>query len=527
MYYIYLFTLISLSNLIPITVHAKEYNISQVNKIKPQDNIYHLTNSKLTSSFDTTEYTHFNVILGQARDTSITVNLLVNEDSLIYCEYGLDPDNLFNHSTQINATAKTPIELSLSNLMVNTQYYYRIIQQTDEAEIHYGNLSRFHTQRDINQTFSFGVQGDSHPERNAALYNKELYQQHINNIAENQPDLFFMLGDDFSIESLMLNNTLTQESVNEVYAEQREYLQYAMNNTALYLVNGNHEQAARYIYDGNFDYDDNYPDLGHAPQYAANARNQYYSLPAPDDFYTGDHTQLDNIGFLRDYYAWQWGDALFVTLDPYWHSPEVVDSGIPPLYEKSSNTWAITMGDEQYTWLQQTLSNSEAKYKFVFAHHINGRGRGAAGIVHNNEWGGYDKKGNRYEFDEYRSNWSLPIHQLMVENDVTIFFQGHDHVFAKEVVDGLIYQSLPSPADNSEDSWLKYADYYAPESITLPNAQYDPNQSVVLPPSGYVNVTVAADKVTVNYVASILPEDETDNLKNGDIIYQYDVIEAP
>ncbi|MCL1125049.1 metallophosphoesterase family protein [Shewanella surugensis] len=377
----------------------------------------------------------------------------------------------------------------------------------------------------MDQTFSFGVQGDSHPDRPKSLYNEALYQLNIDNVAANQPDLFFMLGDDFSIEDLISSNTINQDNVNDIYAAQREYLKGAMNNTALYLVNGHHEQAARYIYDGNFDYDENYSDLANAPIYATNARNYYYSLPAPNDFYSGDKTQLENIGFLRDYYAWQWGNALFVTIDPYWHSPVVVDSGIPPLYKKESDPWAITMGDEQYQWLKKTLANSTAKYKFVFAHHVNGRGRGAATIVHSAEWGGYDKNGKNYEFSEYRPNWDLPIHQLMVKNNVTIFFQGHDHVYSKEIVDGVIYQSLPSPADNSEDSWLKYAHYYAPDSIALPNAKYDPNLSVILPPSGHLNVIVSPDNVTVDYVSSVLPEDETDNLKNGDIIYSYDVNE--
>ncbi|WP_299495041.1 hypothetical protein [uncultured Shewanella sp.] len=51
--------------------------------------------------------------------------------------------------------------------------------------------------------------------------------------------------------------------------------------------------------------------------------------------------------------------------------------------------------------------------------------------------------------------------------------------------------------------------------------------SVILPPSGHINVTVSTDKVTVDYIASVLPEDGTSNLKNGDIIYRYDINEKP
>ena len=49
-------------------------------------------------------------------------------------------------------------------------------------------------------------------------------------------------------------------------------------------------------------------------------------MPAPDGFYTGDTEPLKSIGLLKDYYAWTWGDALFVVLDYYWHSPARVDN---------------------------------------------------------------------------------------------------------------------------------------------------------------------------------------------------------
>ncbi len=48
---------------------------------------------------------------------------------------------------------------------------------------------------------------------------------------------------------------------------------------------------------------------------------------------------MPHIGFLCDSYDWAWGDALFVVIDSYWHSPEPVDN-------------------------------------FVFSHHVLGTGRG-------------------------------------------------------------------------------------------------------------------------------------------------------
>ena len=72
------------------------------------------------------------------------------------------------------------------------------------------------------------------------------------------------------------------------------------HSTALFLVNGNHEQAAAIHLNGT-------PD--NPAIYAGKARNLYYPLPVPDDFYSGDTEQVDFLGLRRDYYACTWGDA--------------------------------------------------------------------------------------------------------------------------------------------------------------------------------------------------------------------------
>ena len=62
---------------------------------------------------------------------------------------------------------------------------------------------------------------------------------------------------------------------------------------------------------------------------------------APKD-YTGG-----TLGLLEDYYAWEWGDALFVVLDPYRY--ELVDR------KASGDFWDWTIGSTQYEWLASTL----------------------------------------------------------------------------------------------------------------------------------------------------------------------------
>ena len=135
-------------------------------------------------------------------------------------------------------------------------------------------------------------------------------------------------------------------------------------------MNGNHEQAARALLDGT-------PE---SPAVLAGlARNAFFALPAPDAYYSGDAEVIDGIGLLRDYYAWTWGDALFIVLDPYWHSPTLVDNepgGGGGQGRRGRDLWDVTIGDAQYAWLTRTLEASRARYIFVLTHHVMGTGRG-------------------------------------------------------------------------------------------------------------------------------------------------------
>lgn len=626
----------------------------------------------------------YNVVLGRPTDTSIAISIMNRLGSsgagglsfpdnistavgdMAYVEYGVAEDALVLTTAPVTSTDVDgdgadyfgldvedhdgsaadgnvdgdPIVIELAGLGANTQYFYRVQYSTDGGNNYApGNVHTFYTQRASGSTFSFGVQGDTHPERfNSKMFNAELYNITVDLIKEKQPDLYFMLGDDFSNEKPIANfeddfvgifdapmslyrsdsdtdctadnvtlqtdlddgeggtydeyfaagqcgnkdtigcidyyfaqcilgngndgtgsyplpstifssanstigansgSTLDVESfVDGVgkntkgygsYKYQREYFLHDMANaTSLFLVNGNHEQSHG-AYVGTL--------FHNAAVWGARGRLKYYPLPeptsagAPDDdhFYTGDTLEFNGTNFggsngfngftedlsnyggkLRDYYAFEWGDALFVTIDPYWHSPYSPDT---ELLDDKAGAWDITMGDDQYAWLKATLEGSDAQWKFVFAHHINGGdGRGAAALVGNDEWGG---GGDAVAFATNRPGWAKPIHQLFVDSGVTIFFQGHDHAYSREIVDGVVYQEVPNPADNSY--WPYNCDAYAPASIDpLPQAggvlseygDYDFADSVVLPDTGFLNVTVSgSDSVTVDYIRAYRESD--------------------
>ena len=478
-----------------------------------------------------------NIILGRPTDDSIAVHVQAPEGTEVFAEYGRSPGDYTGRTAAARTSVDNLIELSLEGLQPDTRYFYRVNYRRPAAAANAtGQEFTFHTQRPAGSTFSFGVQGDSHPERPGPgrMFHTDLYVQTMENVAAARPDLYFTLGDDFSISNRMPDlfqgskTAMTQATVDAVYLNQRNFFGVMANSTSLMLVNGNHEEARRHLL--------NTP-LHNVSIFAGNARTRIYPLPSPDDFYSVDEDEVPGVGLLKDYYAFEWGDALFVAIAPYWQSPAPVgmSSGMgmgslaePPwseiqedweaLVSPPDDPWESTIGDAQYQWLKSTLEESDARYKFVFAHHVLGTGRGAVEMAGLYEWGGHSADG-AWEFDERRSGWELPIHQLMVENGVTIFFQGHDHMYARQELDGLIYQEVPNPADPTPGE--VFCDSCFHEAYLT---------GKLLPSSGYLNVTVSPDEVRVDYVKSYLPEGfvlwddvevELDGHENGEIAHSY------
>ena len=435
-------------------------------------------------------------LLTRPTNHSVMVSLVPREDLEISFTYGTISDSYQNQTPVTYAAAHSPVNVTLSGLLPDTKYYYRTRYRTPGSSGYSeGPEHTFQTQRSPGDTFTFGVQADSHPERVNKMFDDALYQQTLQNAATVQPDFYLTLGDDFSLDPLIGKNQLSSQNVDAVYLNQRTYLDQVGSSSPLFLVTGNHEQASRYLLDGT---------SHNAAVYAISSRMKFFPQPVPDGFYTGDTGEERFVGLPGDYYAWVWGDALFVVIDPYWHTPVAVDNEIGKMKAKNRDFWEITLGEIQYRWLKDTLDQSTARYKFVFSHHVLGTGRGGIELANTFEWGGKDQNG-AWAFDIRRPGWEMPIQQIMAENNVTIFFQGHDHLFARQELDGVTYQEVPCPADPTYSMFN--ADAYT-SGTKLPN-------------SGYLRVMVSPDKVQVDYVMSYLPGKETASEKNGMVAYSY------
>lgn len=440
------------------------------------------------------------IVLGTPTNTSISATVYsASITGSAYIAYGVRAGAYETQSPVKTVAAGVPTTLLLSGLKENTRYYYKLFLTPDRngAVQSTGELS-FQTPRSAGSTFTFVVQGDSHPEREKTEFNGELYTRTLTYAAADSPDFFITSGDDFSVDTLNAD-AVNSETVTQRYRIQRPYLGIIGRQAPVYLVNGNHEQAARYLLNGTAD---------NVAVWAQNARNSYYAQPAPGDFYTGNPETIPYIGLLRNYYAWTWGDALFVVIDPYWSSPVAVDNVFGG-GSKTADSWQITHGDAQYNWLKKTLETSKAKFKFVFAHHVLGTGRGGVEIARLYEWGGQNPNGTS-GFESRRPNWASPIHNLLAANHVTIFFQGHDHIWARGTLDGVIYQTLPEPAN--------------PNYALLNADAYTSSQS--LPNSGYARVTVSPSDVKVEYVRVWLPADEAADKKSGSVATSYKITAA-
>ncbi len=430
------------------------------------------------------------IILGRPTDKSVTASVLFNQNMEMYVEYGTERGVYTSSTSTIKGKANVPDEIDIAPLQANTRYYYRLrYKGTGASSFESTPEYTFHTQRTQGSTFTFTVEADEH------LYDKKgvrsMYKVCLENQAKDNPDFMFSLGDTFGDDHTP--TTTTSQDMDELHKDYLQYLGELCHSVPFLFCLGNHEG------ENGFYLKQNPPN--NIAVYGTLWRKYYYPNPYPNEFYSGNTTKEGNgMDLPENYYAFTWGDALFVVLDVYRHCD---------VNEKPQN-WDWTLGKPQYDWFKATLENSKAKYKFVFAHHTRGQGRGGTKTAKGFEWGGYEINKNTWEFDKNRPGWEMPIHQLFVKHGVNIFFQGHDHLYAKEELDGVVYQETPMAADSTyEIGMLANADAYT--DITRDG-------------TGHLRVTVAPSGVTVDFVRAYLPKDTVGGThKNREIGHSYTV----
>jgi len=441
-----------------------------------------------TNNFNVTVPAHsYDLILARPEKNSITVSVLAYQDMEGFVAFGTQP-GAYTMQTPVRQFKKdNPVELLMSALQANTRNYYQFRWRTAGA----GQFAdspeyTFQTARPPGRSFTFTLSADSHLDEHTS---PDVYLRTLANSRTDKPDFHIDLGN-----LVMTDKHAGRDEAARQYMAERYYLGQVGDSIPIFLALGTHDGES-------VKYDDGSGDC--LAVWSNQMRKRNFPNPVPDSFYTGNCTPKQHCGLLQDYYAWQWGDALFVVLDPFWFSIQQRGGG---------DGWGWSLGQAQYRWLEQTLQQSRAKFKFVFIHNLlsgNQAARGGVEVAAFNEWGGKNVDGSD-GFKQHRPGWDAPVHQLLVRNHVAAVFKAHDNFFARQVLDGIVYQMIPPPSFAGNDRIRDLENYGYKKGTFLGN-------------SGHVRVTVSPDQVTVDYIRSYLPKDETEQHKNEEIACHYTI----
>jgi hypothetical protein len=441
-------------------------------------------------------------LLGKPENDSITINIVPDTTIEYHYQYGTTTGGPYADTPDYTAEAGQPSEVTITGLTPNTQYFYRM-QYHAPADGPADWVTReehsFWTQRAKGSSFTFTVTSDSHAQMNTR------HQQAMTNISTEHPDFNIDLGDTFYVDG-----TTSQAAVNAKYLAYRAplYMGKISPSVPIFLASGNHEDEEGW----NLDDTPFSIALG-----SVQARKLFFPTPIGDGFYSANTDILADINpttygdqYREDYYAWTWGDALFVVIDEFQYTmdlpyaPNTAGEGGDDA--QTGDQWSWTLGAQQFQWFKETLENSDAKYKFVFSHNmlggitrpISGVGagyvRGGAEAAAYFEWGGNNADGTP-GFEDHRDSGNFgttPIHQLMLANGVSAYFHGHDHQYVYETRDGIVYQEVPSPSMTGSGFSGIYTvgDYGTYNTIAI------------FPNAGHLLITVDAEHATVDYISS-------------------------
>lgn len=341
------------------------------------------------------------------------------------------------------------------DLKPGTTHEYRVLDASLEpmATLYQGTAT---TQRLAGDSFDFALIADTHiPPRFVDAYDPEVVGEQepilwavAGELLAVRPDFILNLGDMIDYHDYGFNVPAPSTEIARLaYLNYRRLLRHSIGNAAHFPVIGNWEGE-----NGDFSSEE----IDRSMQ----ARLTY--APSPDAT-----TYPEGAGPNGDYYAFTWGDALFVVLNvmTYTTTPHLLyyPTGAP-------DDW--TLGQEQLSWLQATLEAASSKWRFLFIHHTVGGKAGTLGDSAYGRGGGQAARVGEQAF----------VHELMMQYGVQIFFYGHDHVFTDMIVDDIHY-TLPGSAG-------------APWKFTTNETGYE----TYWPDSGYARVHVDSARVRVDFV---------------------------
>lgn len=480
------------------------------------------------------------IVLARPTHQSIAVSVACYEDQPQegYIEFRRNDAAPISKTRMQPLPTGKPVLFTLDGLSPDTAYVYRVRYRraaggsSAPGDFVSTEYFVFHTQRARGQAFAFTIQADSHLDQ---AVEPKFYEQTLANMLMAKPDFMIDLGDTFMTDKRGRDFKASLPQ----YDAQRYYFSRVAHSVPLFMVLGNHDGEKGTSGTG-------VEDIG---PWSYGQRTSRFPQPVTGmgplgegTFYTGSTAMKDGVG--SNYYAFEWGDAIFIVLDPYWSTTERIRGGgggnrggggaerggggqggqggqrpnEEPL-KPTDSSWNSTLGRTQYDWLTKTLESTKAKHRFVFIHHLVGglggaESRGGVESTPYFEWGGMNADSTP-GFAELRPGWPMPVHDLLVKHKVSAVFHGHDHLYVRSERDGIVYQCVPQPGN--------------PRGNTRAAAQYGYRSGILLGSPGHLRVRVEADKATVEFVrtsvgpAESRPRDGREAETNGVVVHHYSI----
>ena len=349
--------------------------------------------------------------------TSARIQLSTNQSVSAYIEYGYERNKYTFKTSAIQLKVGSENYIALTNLKMNTKIYYRIRYALKSTATYLAKTGATFTTSSSLGNSTFAIQADPHMDENS---DAKVYSGTLQQIVAASPAFLMDLGDIFMVDKLQNKSEANIRARFELMLGFYKQL----GSVPLKICLGNH--------DG---------ELGYSQFNTKKYRKEYF----PEQ--TGELA----------YYSFEGPDQLHVVLDPFTYTTS----------NPKDDGWQWTLGKTQYDWLADTLKNSKARHKFIYIHHLlvgNATSRGGVEIAKLNEWGGNNVDGT-YGFDSNRPGWGKPIHQMLLENKVGFVFKGHDHLYVKQELDGIIYQTLMQPSHPGDKLDVKQYGYLSGKGV--------------------------------------------------------------
>ena len=355
----------------------------------------------------------------------------------VYVEYGYAKSSIAGKTATIAIAQGATSNFTISGLKANSQIFYRVKYALGTSKNFASLTQKIVTTSAAASNSVFAIQADPHMDENSSA---DVYRGTLKQIVAASPTFLMDLGDIFMVDKLA---DKSEKNIRARFELMKGFYQ-ELGSIPLKICLGNH--------DG---------ELGYSKFNTKSFRKEYF----PEQ--TGDLA----------YYSFTGPDQLHVVLDPFTYTTK----------NPSQAGWEWTLGKTQYDWLVTTLKNSQERHKFIYIHHLlvgDQTSRGGVEIAKKNEWGGNNVDGT-YGFDSNRPGWGKPIHQLLLDYKVGFVFKGHDHLYVKQELDGIIYQTLPQPSHPGEKLDVNQYGYISGKGVGG---------------SGYLKVSTAGSIAQVDFI---------------------------